>query len=72
MMSGTAVASRSWARVASSDLPQGCTDRRPVRLDPGDCPPPPGSSELPNPARTDSGRGDSTRTAATVLGGPRP
>ena len=67
LMPGTAVADRLWGRVASPDLLRGRTDRRPVRLDPGDAPPPPGSSELPNHAGTDSGRGDSARTAATVL-----
>ncbi len=67
LMPGTAVADRLWGRVASPDLLRGCTDRRPVRLDPGDAPPPPGSLELPNHAETDSGRGDSARTVATVL-----
>ena len=37
----------------------------------GETPPPPGSSELPNHARTDLGRGEATRTTC-VLGGPRP
>ncbi len=58
----TAVADRLWGRVASPDLLRGRTDRRPVRLDPGASAPPPGSSELPNHANTDSGRGDSTST----------
>ena len=64
---GTVVVSGVWIRVASSTPdavahgPTTCPPRS------GGLPPPPGSSELPNHAGTDSGRCDSARTAATVL-----
>ena len=53
---------RSWARVASSDRLRRCTDRRPVRLDPGGLPSPAWLFGAPNHRDTDLGRGDSART----------
>jgi hypothetical protein len=59
---GQVVGSSRLARpAAGAHGPPTCPPRS------GGLPPPPGSSELPNHVGTDSGRGDSARTAATVL-----